>query len=67
MNDQIQKTKLTNRETQVCALVKKGMDNREIASHLFISVSTVKNHLRSIHKKLKVQTRAQLMARLNQA
>ncbi len=52
---------------EVCILVKDGIANQEIASRLFISPHTTKNHIKSIHKKLDVNTRAQLVAFLNQS
>jgi DNA-binding CsgD family transcriptional regulator len=56
----------TGREMEICTLVKDGIDDQDIASRLFISLHTVKNHLKSIHKKLDVHTRPQLVALLNQ-
>ena len=50
---------LTNRETEVLELVVEGRANREIATALFISESTVKNHLRNILDKLHLQNRIQ--------
>ncbi len=66
LNFLLQKEGLTGREIEVCYLVKDGIANQEIADRLFISLNTVKNHLRSIHDKLDVNTRAQLVARLHQ-
>ena len=57
---------LTPREIEICSLIKKGMSNSEIASQLFISLNTAKNHIKQIHKKLKVTNRAQLVFLLNQ-
>jgi len=39
---------LTHRETEVLALIARGMESREIAEHLFISVHTVNNHRQHI-------------------
>ncbi len=50
---------LTDRETEVLKLLSKGMLNKEIASALFISEKTVKNHISSIFRKLDVQDRTQ--------
>jgi DNA-binding CsgD family transcriptional regulator len=38
------------------------MNNREIADHLIISQSTVKNHVTSIFMKLGVSSRAEAVA-----
>jgi DNA-binding NarL/FixJ family response regulator len=51
--------RLTHREKEVLGLVVEGATNRDIAKTLFISESTVKNHLRSILEKLHVQNRVQ--------
>lgn len=65
MNLMLQQASLTAREMEVCILVKDGIADQEIASRLFISSHTVKNHVKSIHKKLNVNTRPQLVAFLN--
>ena len=52
---------LTNREMQVLALVARGMTNTEIAAELFLSVETVKSHVKHIYTKTGAQGRAQLV------
>ena len=53
---------LTNREHEILRLIVSGMNNREIADHLTISQSTVKNHVTSIFMKLEVSSRAEAVA-----
>lgn len=53
---------LTLREREVLALLVQGMSNREIASHLTISRSTVKHHVSSILAKLRASSRAEASA-----
>jgi len=50
---------LTPKEKEVLALVAKGASNQEIAEQLFVQDVTVKTHLNSIFKKLKVSNRTQ--------
>ena len=49
--------RLTERELQVLRLVAKGLGNRDIATQLFISENTVKNHIRNILEKLQLHSR----------
>jgi two-component system NarL family response regulator len=53
---------LTRREKEILTHVMKGLTNREIASTLFISENTVKNHLRNIMEKLHLSNRVQAAA-----
>ena len=53
---------LTQREADVLALVGRGLNNREIAEQLFVSVATVKTHINAIFAKLGVRDRAQAIA-----
>lgn len=54
---------LSKREREVLSLVAEGLNNRAIASRLFISENTVKNHIRNIHDKLGVHTRMEAVVR----
>ena len=49
---------ISERESAVLNLVIQGETNTVIAEHLFISVNTVKNHLKNIYKKMGVSSRA---------
>ena len=49
--------RLTDRELQVLKLVARGMANKDIATDLFISENTVKNHVRNILEKLQLHSR----------
>ena len=50
---------LSEREQHVLDLMSTGMTAREIGERLFISVNTVRTHIRHIYEKLHVQTRVQ--------
>jgi len=49
---------LTEREGEVLALLTRGLRNREIAEALYLSVDTVKSHVKSVYRKLGVPNRA---------
>lgn len=53
--------RLTDREKQVLQLVRYGSTNDEIARELYISVETVKAHIRSIRETLGVANRRQMI------
>jgi NarL family two-component system response regulator LiaR len=53
---------LTDREREILMLITQGLNNREIADHLTISRSTVKNHVSNIFSKLNVSNRAEAVA-----
>ncbi|CAN5916128.1 response regulator transcription factor [soil metagenome] len=53
---------LTQRESEVLALVVAGRSNRAIAGELVIAEETVKSHTRSIYRKLEVEDRTQATA-----
>lgn len=50
---------LTVKEKEVLELASKGKSNKEIADTMFVKEVTVKTHLNSIFKKLKVNNRTQ--------
>jgi DNA-binding NarL/FixJ family response regulator len=55
----VESQKLTKRELEVLRLVTEGRDNREIATRLQISVSTVKSHVSKLLEELGVENRIQ--------
>ncbi|MBB6454964.1 DNA-binding NarL/FixJ family response regulator [Salirhabdus euzebyi] len=48
---------LTERETEVLTCLANGMNNGEIASHLFLSEGTVKNYISNIYSKFEIHDR----------
>jgi DNA-binding NarL/FixJ family response regulator len=58
---------LTERETEVLALIARGHTNDQIADELFLSLKTVRNHVSNIFSKLQVADRAQAVIRAREA
>ena len=58
---------LTNRENEVLEQIAYGFTDEEISGNLFISESTVENHIRSIYSKLAISNRAQAIVHVIQA
>ncbi|HEV2779817.1 MAG TPA: helix-turn-helix transcriptional regulator, partial [Actinophytocola sp.] len=56
---------LTARERQIATLAAGAMPNRDIATHLSLSVRTVENHLHRVYAKLGITGRAELPSRLS--
>lgn len=59
--------KLTERELEVAQLASQGLSNEAIAEKLTIGAETVKTHLKHIYRKLGVDNRTSLTARLAKA
>ena len=53
--------KLTKRELEIAAMIRNGLQNKEIADKLCLSVRTVENHRRSLYQKLGVGNSAELI------
>ena len=54
---------LTQREMDVLKLLSEGLTNKDIAHKLFVTSNTIKRHLKSIFKKLNVNTRSGAVAK----
>jgi len=55
---------LSQREVEVGIELSKGKSNKEISEALFIEETTVKNHLKSIFKKLEIKSRSEFLSLL---
>ncbi|MCP1309268.1 LuxR C-terminal-related transcriptional regulator [Paenibacillus tyrfis] len=54
---------LSTRELEILQLIAQGLSNHEISGRLFLALSTVKGHNRSIFDKLQVKRRTEAVAR----
>lgn len=52
-------TELSDREIEILQLLANGLSNKEIAAKLFLSVNTIKVHLRNVFAKIDVQSRTE--------
>lgn len=55
---------LTAHEIRVLELLAQGLENKQIAEYLTVSIDTVKSHLKRIFAKMHVASRAQLLSQL---
>jgi len=55
---------LTTQEKKVAELICSGMSNKEIATNLFVTLSTIKSHIRNIYSKLEIENRQQLIQKM---
>ncbi|MDR6733733.1 MULTISPECIES: response regulator transcription factor [unclassified Sphingobacterium] len=56
---------LTPREIEIVSLLQQGYTYKKVAETAFISVDTVKFHIRNIYGKLQVNSRSELMLKYN--
>jgi len=54
-------SKLTKREMEVLRLLAEGLDQDDIASHLYITRKTVGTHIENVMRKLGVRNRSQVV------
>ena len=58
---------LTAREVEILDLIAAGMSNQKIASRLYLSPKTVRNHVSNVFLKLQVADRSQAIVRAREA
>lgn len=61
LEEEITADSLTPTEQKIVSLVKQAKRNQTIADEIGISEGTVRTHLRSIFRKLKIKSRAELI------
>ncbi|MGL4911810.1 MAG: response regulator [Romboutsia sp.] len=59
-NKDLKEYELTERELDIVKLISKGLSNKEIATEIFLSEGTVKNHITSILSKMDLKHRTQI-------
>ena len=57
---------LTRRELELLKLICKGLTNKELANQLFLSINTIKTHLKNLYLKLEVKNRAEAIVRVQE-
>lgn len=57
---------MTEREKEICTLLTKGLNNRQIADELYISEGTVKNYISSIYDKTGIHDRSKLIVAMKE-
>jgi DNA-binding CsgD family transcriptional regulator len=55
----VSQLELSKRELEILSLLSQGHSNQEIATKLFVSLSTVKTHIQNLFEKLDVKRRTQ--------
>ncbi|WP_405205273.1 response regulator transcription factor [Aquimarina sp. LLG6339-5] len=55
--NKLTESKLTQQEKKILDLILQDKTNKEIASLLFLSVSTIKTHINNLYKKIEVESR----------
>jgi DNA-binding NarL/FixJ family response regulator len=50
---------LTDRESEVLALICQGLSNQQVAQTLFLSINSIKTHIRMLYRKIGAQSRSQ--------
>ena len=50
---------LSERESEILALITQGLSNQEIADRAYLSINTVKSYVRSAYRKINVDSRTQ--------
>jgi DNA-binding NarL/FixJ family response regulator len=58
--------KLTQKEFEILTSIFDGKTNRQMADEHYISLNTIKTHVKNLYDKLDVHTRTQAIARLRE-
>lgn len=64
LKEQLSDFDLSDRELSVLRLLVKGKTNKKISEELYISINTVKSHIKSIYGKMDVKNRVQVVQKI---
>jgi DNA-binding CsgD family transcriptional regulator len=67
LNNYLNHAGISAREKEIVTLIMKGYSNQKISNQLFISLSTVKTHVRNIFQKLNVESRFEIISRIKKS
>ena len=65
INELLEKYEITDREADVLHMISHGYNNLEIAEKLFISINTVKYHIKNLYLKLDAKNRVEIINRFS--
>jgi len=65
INELLKKYEITDREADVLHMISHGYSNTEIAEKLFISINTVKYHIKNLYLKLDAKNRVEIINRFS--
>lgn len=65
INELLEKYEITDREADVLHMISHGYNNPEIAEKLFISINTVKYHIKNLYLKLDAKNRVEIINRFS--
>ena len=65
INELLEKYEITDREADVLHMISYGYNNSEIADKLFISINTVKYHIKNLYLKLDAKNRVEIINRFS--
>ena len=60
-NENLELQKLSEREKEILHLLSQGLRYKEIADKLYLSIETVRTHIRNIYEKLQVNSRTEAL------
>jgi DNA-binding CsgD family transcriptional regulator len=52
---------LTDREASILALIASGMSNQDIATHLYLSVNSIKTYIRTAYRRIGARSRSEAL------